>query len=72
MLFPVPPDATGIQVWQDHVELPWIWRDGLYPTVLPETTEIPMFESQGPFPINGAVFTVDHEHDLGQRPEEFV
>jgi len=26
MMFPVPPDATDIQVYQDGVELSWCWR----------------------------------------------
>lgn len=72
MLFPVPPDANNIQVVADNVELPWTWSSEKYPTVLPEMPTIPMIEWQGPFPTEGAVFRVDYEHSLIQRPEEFI
>jgi len=72
MLFPVPPDADNIGVWQDGIELPWAWSSGTYPTILPEMPTIPMIEWLGPFPIYGAVFRVDYEHDLIKRPEEFI
>ncbi len=72
MLFPVPPDANNIRVWQDKVELPWTWSNGLYPTVLPEWPMIPMFGWLGPFPVNGAVFRVEYKHNLIKRPDEFI
>lgn len=72
MLFPVPPDAAGIGVWQDDVELFWDWSSDTYPTILPEIPEIPMIEWQGPFPSEGAVFNVQYDHDLIQRPDEFI
>jgi len=72
MLFPVPPDANNIRVWQDNVELPWNWSNGLYPTVLPEWPMIPMFGWQGPFPVNGAVFRVEYKHNLIKRPQESI
>jgi len=72
MLFPVPPDAAGIGVWQAGVELPWDWSDQLYPTILPEIPLIPMIEWQGPFPIEGTVFTVQYNHDLIERPDEYI
>ena len=72
MLFPVPPDANNIRVWQDDVELPWSWSSDTYPTILPELPTIPMIEWLGPFPTTGAVFRVDYEHDLIKRPEEFI
>ncbi len=72
MTFPVPPDATNIQVWQDDVALSWNWTSDLYPTILPEMDSIPMIEWDGPFPAGGAVFTVDYEHDLIKRPDEFI
>lgn len=72
MLFPVPPDANNIRAWQDAVELAWSWSGELYPTILPEMPNIPMIEWQGPFPLEGAVFTVDYEHGLIERPTEFI
>ena len=72
MLFPVPPDANNIGVWQDDVELAWAWSSQLYPTILEEIPNIPMIEWQGPFPEYGAVFTVDYEHDLIKRPTKFI
>jgi len=72
MLFPVPPDANNIGVWQNDVELAWAWSSQLYPTILEEIPNIPMNEWQGPFPEDGAVFTVDYEHDLIKRPTEFI
>ncbi|MHC4693266.1 MAG: FG-GAP repeat domain-containing protein, partial [Planctomycetota bacterium] len=72
MMFPVPPGANNISAWQDGVELGWTWSSEEYPTILPEMPTIPMIEWQGPFPTNGAVFRVDYEHDLIERPEEFI
>ncbi|MHC4742515.1 MAG: FG-GAP repeat domain-containing protein [Planctomycetota bacterium] len=72
MLFPVPPDANNIRVWQDGVELPWTWSSERYPTVLPEMPTIPMVEWLGPFPEAGAVFRVDYEHSLIKRPGESI
>jgi hypothetical protein len=72
MLFPVPPDANNIRVWQDNVDLSWTWSGQMYPTILPEMPTIPMIEWFGPFPTGGAVFRVDYEHDLIKRPEEFI
>ncbi|MHC4556567.1 MAG: DUF3160 domain-containing protein [Planctomycetota bacterium] len=72
MLFPVQPDTNNIHVRQDGVELPWTWSSHEYPTILPELPTIPTFEWQGPFPVNGAVFRVDYEHKLIERPSEFI
>ena len=72
MLFPVPPDAENIHAYQDDVEPEWTWSNEEYPTVVPEMSTIPMIEWQGPFPRDGAVFRVDYEHSLIERPEEFV
>ena len=72
MLFPVPPDANNIRVRQDSNELPWTWSSKEYPTILPEMPNIPMIEWQGPFHPNGAVFRVDYEHDLIERPNDFI
>jgi hypothetical protein len=72
MLFPVPPDANNIAVWQDGVGLLWTWSSETYPTILPEMPTIPMIEWLGPFPEIGAVFRVDYEHDLIERPEGFI
>lgn len=72
MTFPVPSDASNIHVWQDDVALAWNWTSDLYPTILPEMDSIPMIEWDGPFPTGGAVFTVDYEHDLIKRPDEFI
>jgi parallel beta-helix repeat protein len=72
MLFPVPPDANNIRVWQDGVGLPWSWSGEEYPTILPEMPSIPMIVWLGPFPTTGAIFRVDYEHDLIKRPKEFI
>jgi len=72
MLFPVPPDANNIRVWADSNELPWTPSEREYPTILPEMPNIPMIEWQGPFHPNGAVFRVDYEHDLIERPNSFL
>jgi len=72
MLFPVPPDASNVRVWQDNAELAWGWSGEKYPTILPEMPEIPMIHWRGPFPTDGAVFRVDYEHDLIERMTEFV
>ena len=72
MLFPVPPDSVAIRVWQSDVDLSWSWSEEAYPTILPETPTIPMIEWQGLFPEDGAVFRVDYEHNLLERPGEFI
>ncbi|MHC4527473.1 MAG: DUF3160 domain-containing protein [Planctomycetota bacterium] len=72
MLFPVPPDAEGIRVWQDEGELTWHWSAEQYPTILPEMPTIPMIEWPGPFPEDGTVFTVAYQHDLVKRPTEYI
>lgn len=72
MTFPVPTDASNIQVWQDSVALPWSWSSDVYSTILPEMNSIPMIEWGGPFPTGGVVFTVDYEHDLIKRADEFI
>ena len=65
MMFPVPVGASNIRVRQDHsTDLPWSWSDESYPTVFQECPSLPMVEWAGPFPENGAVFTVEYEHDL--------
>lgn len=72
MLFPVPPDSSNIVVTQDGVPLEWTWSDELYPTVLPEFPTIPMIRWSGPFPERGVLLHVGYEHDLIQRPGEFI
>ncbi|MHC5075172.1 MAG: GLUG motif-containing protein, partial [Planctomycetota bacterium] len=72
MMFPVPPDATGIGVWLWDSALEWYWADDTYPTVVPELPEIPMVEWDGPFDEWGGLFTVDYEHDLIERPGEYI
>jgi len=72
MLFPVPPDAEGIAAEQDGVELNWDWSGQEYPTILPEMPWIPMIEWAGPFPLDGAVFSVAYEHSLIERPGEYI
>jgi len=72
MLFPVPPDATNIQVYQDEVEISWTWSSEKYTTILPEIPTIPMIDWEGPFPTAGCIFTVEYEHKLIERPEEFI
>ncbi len=72
MLFPVPPDAANIGVRQDDVEIEWAWSAEDYPTILPEMPQIPMIEWAGPFPETGAIFRVDYEHDLIERPNELI
>jgi hypothetical protein len=72
MWFPVPIGSSNIQVRQDGINLPWIWSTNHYPTLLPEEPSLPMIEWSGPFPTAGAVFSVDYEHDLIERPTEFV
>lgn len=68
MLFPLPPtNASGIEVCQDGVELPWSLVAANYPTVLPEYPYLSLFEWASPFPEDGAIFTVDYEHDLFQQ-----
>jgi hypothetical protein len=73
MQFPLPPvHATNIRVYQDSVAVPWVTSANLYPTVLPEYPQLPMIEWQGPFPVDGAVFTVEYEHDLFGRDGELI
>jgi hypothetical protein len=72
MRFPFPPGTTNIQVWQDGTPKSWAWIADQYPTILPEMPLIPMIEWPGPFPTEGAVFTVAYEHDLIERPDEFI
>jgi len=72
MLFPVPPDATNIQVYQDEVEISWTWSSEKYTTILPEIPTIPMIDWEGPFPTEGCIFTVKYEHKLIERPDEFI
>ena len=72
MLFPVPPDATDIQVSQDGAERSWSWSSENYTTILPEMPTIPMIEWEGSFPAEGCIFTVEYEHKLIERPEEFI
>lgn len=72
MWFPVPVGAANVQVRQDGAPLGWTWSGEQYPTVLPEAPWLPMVEWSGPFPEQGAVFRVEYEHDLIQRPGEDV
>ena len=72
MMFPVPPDVTDIQVYQDDVERSWSWSSENYSTILPEMPSIPMIEWEGPFPTERCVFTVEYEHGLIERPEEYI
>ncbi|MHC4114919.1 MAG: PEP-CTERM sorting domain-containing protein [Planctomycetota bacterium] len=72
MLFPVPPDADNIAASMDGVPLEWYWSNDLYPTILPEMPTIPMIKWDEPFPTEGAVFAVDYEHDLIERPDEYI
>jgi hypothetical protein len=72
MMFPVPPDATNIQVSQDGAERSWRWSSENYTTILPEMPTIPMIEWEGPFPVEGCVFTVEYEHSLIEHPEEYI
>ncbi|MGD2094523.1 MAG: hypothetical protein PVH77_05900 [Phycisphaerales bacterium] len=72
ILFPVPPDANNIHIDINNTDLPWTWSNQMYPTILPEMPTIPMIEWQGSFPIHGAVFGVDYEHDLIKRSNNFI
>ena len=72
MLFPVPPGSADIRVYQDSLELSWNWSSERYRTILAEMPSIPMIEWNGPFPIEGCVFTVEYNHELIERPEEFI
>jgi hypothetical protein len=73
MQFPLPPiNATNVAVQQDGSPLAWSLAAELYPTILPEYPLLEMFEWFGPFPVDGAVFTVDYEHDVFQRGAEQV
>lgn len=73
MLFPLPPaNASAVRVFQDAVELPWSLSTDTYPTVLPEYPSLSMFEWAGPFPESGAVFTVNYEHDLFPRGDDWL
>ena len=74
MLFPVPPDANNIRVWQDDVELSWTWSSDTYPTILSEMPTIPMIEWLGPFPTDGAIFRVDYDagHGIGSTRDQYM
>jgi len=72
MLFPVPPNALNIRVWQDGEAEEWVWSEEQYPTVLTEWPTIPMVEWEGSFPTGGCVLRVEYEHSLIQRPGEFI
>lgn len=73
MLFPLPPEnPSNVEVFQDSVSLPWSLVSDTYPTVLPEYPTLPMFEWLGPFPERGAVFTVNYEHELFQRGDNWI
>jgi len=73
MQFPLPPiNASNIAVYQDGVPLPWSMSTDTYPTVLPEFPNLDMFEWSGPFPVDGAVFTVEYEHDIFTRESEWI
>ncbi|MBN2441204.1 MAG: VCBS repeat-containing protein, partial [Spirochaetales bacterium] len=72
MLFPVPPDAHDIKLWQDDVRIEWTWSGNEYPTVVPEFPTIPMIEWFGPFPENGCTFRLDYIHNLLQRENENI
>jgi hypothetical protein len=73
MQFPLPPvNASSVAVFQDGIPLPWAMSADTYPTVLPEYPSLAMIEWAGPFPVNGAVFTVGYEHDLFARGDEWV
>ena len=73
MFFPVPVGASNVHVRQDGAALSWTWSsEEHYPTILPEMPTIPMIEWPGPFPESGAVFTVEYEHELIERPDEFI
>jgi hypothetical protein len=73
MLFPIPPEnAGGIEVYQDDVAIPWTMSGRTYPTALSEYPELSMFEWNGPFPQQGAVFRVKYQHDLFMRDGNWV
>ncbi|HZP89129.1 MAG TPA: hypothetical protein VFB54_20140 [Burkholderiales bacterium] len=73
MLFPLPPvNASAIQVFEDGNPVPSTMSSSVYPTVLPEYPLLSMFEWNGPFPEDGAVFRVDYEHDLFQRGSDWI
>jgi hypothetical protein len=72
MLFPVPQGSSSVSAWQSGTPLSWRWSNSTYPTVLPEMTSLPMMEWDGPFPEEGAVFTVAYTHGLIEREDEFV
>lgn len=73
MQFPLPPiNASDVQVLQDGVGLSWSMSRDTYPTVLPEYPLLSMFGWAGPFPEGGAVFTVDYEHDLFPRGDDWL
>lgn len=73
MQFPLPPiNASDVEVFQDGAGLSWSMSANTYPTVLPEHPSLSMFEWAGPFPEDGAVFTVDYKHDLFQRGSDWI
>lgn len=73
MLFPIPPEnADGIEVYQDGVAIPWTMSERTYPTALSEYPELSMFQWNGPFPQQGAVFRVKYQHDLFMRDGNWI
>lgn len=73
MQFPLPPQNPDIvEVFQNSMPLPWELSSDTYPTVLPEYPFLSMFEWSGPFPEDGAVFTVNYEHELFQRSQDWI
>ncbi len=73
MQFPLPPqNPSNVEVFQNSVSLPWNFSSESYPTILPEYPTLPMFEWMGPFPENGAVFTVNYDHELFKRGNDWI
>jgi hypothetical protein len=73
MQFPLPPvNPSNVAVFQDGVALPWSISAGTYPTILPDYPNLALFEWAGPFPKDGAVFTVDYEHEVITRDSEWT
>jgi len=73
MQFPLPPvNPSNIAVFRDGVALPWSISAETYPTILPDYPSLTLFEWAGPFPMGGAVFTVDYEHEVITRGSEWT
>mgnify|MGYP001826480864 FL=1 len=73
MQFPLPPEnPSNVAVYQDGRELTPMPSPDIYPTVLQEHPMLPMFEWLGPFPLDGAIFTVKYEHDVFARDDTWV